>query len=55
MNTKLERILNDQLEVYLLEEFFELFDLTPLEVFQVVYDAGLLDEEILTRMVPADA
>lgn len=56
MNPKqLERILKDQLEDYTLEEFFEQFDLTPFEVVEVIYDAGLLDDEILESMIPSDS
>lgn len=55
MNIKqLERILKDQLEDKTLEELFEEFDLTALEVFEAMYDIGKLDEEILDRMVPSD-
>lgn len=55
MNLKqLERILKDQLEDSTLEEFFEQFDLTPFEVVECVYDAGLLDDEILESLVPSD-
>lgn len=54
MKERLEKILDEQLEEYLFEEFLELFDLTPLDVFKVIYDAGLIDEDILDRMVPSD-
>jgi len=33
-----------------LEELFELFGLTPQEVFVTIYYAGLLDEDILENM-----
>lgn len=56
MNRKqLEVLLNDQLEQYTLEEFFEQFDLTPLDVVEVVYDAGQMDDEILEGMTPSDS
>lgn len=56
MNKKqLERVVRDQLEEYTLEEFFEMFDLTPLEVIELIYDEGQLDDVILESMVPSDA
>lgn len=56
MNKKqLERVVRDQLEEYTLEEFFEMFDLTPLEVVELIYDEGQLDDVILESMVPSDA
>lgn len=56
MNRKqLEELLNDQLEESTLEEFFEQFDLTPLDVVSVVYDAGQMDDVLLEKMVPSDS
>lgn len=55
MNIKqLERLLNDQLEDKSFEELLEEFDLTTLEVFQGLYEAGMLDEDLLDAMVPSD-
>lgn len=52
---QLEGVLRDALEDMSLEEFFEAFDLTPLEVVETAYDAGLLDDEILESMIPSDS
>lgn len=51
---QLERILIDQLEYKTLEEFFEQFDLTPLEVVMTVFESSLMDEELLERLTPSD-
>lgn len=50
----LERVVNDQLEDFDLGEFFELFDITPLEIVELAYENGLLDEDILMKMLPTD-
>lgn len=50
----LERAVDDQLEMYSLEEFFEFFDITPFEIIQLAFENGLLDEEILENMVPIE-
>ena len=42
------------LEDLTLEEFFEQFNLTPYDIIQLAYDEGMLDEEILERMLPTD-
>lgn len=54
-NEQLEKVLNTYLEDKSLEEFFEEFNLTPLEIVEVIYDEGLLDDEILERFTPSDA
>ncbi len=55
MNLKqLERMLLDQLEDRTLEEFLEEFDLTPFDVIVILYDEGLLDEELLERKLAVD-
>lgn len=51
-DTELERILEDQLENKTLEEIFELFNLTPLDIFQLAYYEGHLDDEILQNLLP---
>ncbi|HRP36283.1 MAG TPA: hypothetical protein PLS50_00580 [Candidatus Dojkabacteria bacterium] len=53
-NEQLEKVLNTYLEDKSLEEFFEEFNLTPLEVVEAIWDEGLLDEEILERFIPSD-
>lgn len=50
----LERVVNDQLEYFDLGEFFELFDITPFEIVELAYENGLLDEDILMKMLPTD-
>jgi hypothetical protein len=55
MNLKqLERIIIDQLEDKTLEEFLEEFDLTPLDVVVILYEEGMLDDELLERKIPVD-
>lgn len=55
MNSKqLERVLDDQLEDNSFEEVLEMFDLTPFEVFEILYDEGLLEESILERLLASD-
>lgn len=53
-NKQIERIVIDQLEQYTLEEFFEFFDLTPLDVVSFLYDEGFLREDILNSFLPVD-
>ena len=50
----LERVVNDQLEDFDLGEFFELFDITAFEIVELAYENGLLDEDILMKMLPTD-
>ena len=55
MNLKqLERIIASQLEDQTLEEFLEEFDLTPLDVVVILYEEGMLDDELLERKLPVD-
>lgn len=55
MNLKqLERITLDQLEDKTLEEFLEEFDLTALDVVVILYEEGMLDDELLERKLPVD-
>jgi hypothetical protein len=37
-----------------LEEFFELFNLTSMEVFEALYEAGLIEEDLLEALCPSD-
>lgn len=52
---ELEYILNTYLENKSLEEFLEEFNITPLEAVESLFEDGLLDPDILERMIPADA
>lgn len=55
MNLKqLEKVIKDQLEDQTLEEFLEEFDLTPLDVVVILYEEGMLDEELLERKLSVD-
>jgi hypothetical protein len=55
MNLKqLERVIITQLEDKTLEEFLEEFDLSPLDVVVILYEEGMLDEELLERKLPVD-
>lgn len=51
---KLEKTLNEWLDENSLEDFFEQFDLSAYEVAQLLYDEGMLDDDILMRMTPTD-
>ena len=55
MNLKqLEKVITDQLEDQTLEEFLEEFDLTPLDVIILLYEEGMLDDDLLERKLPVD-
>ena len=43
--------LEEFLEKKTLEELFEHFDLTPVEVIQALFDNGFLDEELLKELI----
>ncbi len=54
-NRELEKVLEDYLENNSLEDFLEQHNLTPLEVVEMLWAEGFLDEELLNRMIPSDA
>ena len=55
MNLKqLEKVITTQLEDQTLEEFLEEFDLSPLDVVILLYEEGMLDDELLERKLPVD-
>jgi len=51
---QIEKALEDFLENNTLEEFFEQFNITPLEVVLSLYFEGMLDEDILNNITPSD-
>jgi hypothetical protein len=51
--SKLETFLDARLEDYAFEEVLEEFDITPLEAFVVLFDSGLIDEELLEELTPS--
>lgn len=51
----IRKILEYHLEDQSFEEFLENFDLEPLDVFIAAFEAGLVDEDELTSLVPAGA
>lgn len=51
---ELEAIVNDYLEEKSLEDFIEEFNITPQEVVQLLYEEGMLSDDLLSRMRPAD-
>lgn len=53
-NKQIEGVCDYILEELTMEEFFEQFNLTPYDIIQLAYDEGMLDEEILERMLPTD-
>jgi hypothetical protein len=51
---QLEGVVDYILEETTLEDFLEEFNITSFEIIKLAYDNGLLDEEILKRMLPTD-
>lgn len=51
---RLEKILNDCLEDHSFEEFLEHFDVTPWDLFELAYNSGLIDDEILKALIAID-
>ena len=47
---KIDKRLETLLEQMTLEELLEEFDVTPTEVFELLYDEGMLDEELFERL-----
>lgn len=47
MKNKIEKFVEAYLEDYTFEELLEEFDITPVDAFLVLFDNGLVDEEIL--------
>ena len=48
----LEMRINAILEQFTIEEVLEEFDIQPIEVFELLFDAGLLDERLLNNLTP---
>ena len=46
LENQIEEVLNYHLEDYSFEEFLEMVDLTPLEVFLCAFNNGLVDEDL---------
>ena len=51
---ELEAIVNNYLEDKSLEDFLEEFNITIQEVVSLLYNEGLLDDDLLERMRPTD-
>ena len=51
MKTRIEEFIERYLEDYTFEEILEMFDVTPVEAFEVLFDEGLIDEELLDRLL----
>lgn len=51
---ELETIVDDFLDDSSFEDFLEYFNITPQEVAKLLYDEGLLDDDLLERMRPSD-
>lgn len=47
MKTKIESFLDKFLEEYTFEEILEMFNVTPHEAFELLYEEGLIDEDLL--------
>lgn len=45
--TKIEDVISLALDEVSFEEILEQFDVTPIQAFLVLYNSGLIDEEIL--------
>lgn len=50
MKGKTESFVELFLETGTFEELLELFDITPLEAFEVLFEEGLIDEDLLERL-----
>lgn len=46
LEKQIEDVLNYHLEDYSFEEFLEMVDLTPLDVFLCAYREGMVDEDL---------
>lgn len=44
-------VVSGWLDDYDLESLFEHFDLSPVEVFEIVYNAGEIDEDLLSDFI----
>jgi hypothetical protein len=51
MKNKIEKFVEAYLEDYTFEELLEEFDITPVDAFLVLFDNGLVDEEIIEEYV----
>ena len=51
---RLERILINELEDQTLEEFLEQFNIEAIDVVTLLFEEGMLDEDILERLDPID-
>jgi hypothetical protein len=49
--TKIEELLDHFLDIETLEELLERFDVSPYEAFEVLFDSGLIDEELINELL----
>ena len=49
MNEKIEKLVNGWMEDDSFEELLEVFDITPVEAFIILFEHGMVDEELLER------
>lgn len=50
MKSTVEEFLDKYLEDFTFEEILEMFDVTPLEAFETLFEEGLIDEELLMEL-----
>lgn len=51
----LAKVVEYYLEDYTFEEFLEMFDLTPVEVFECAFNSGLVDETLFENFLSSDS
>lgn len=51
----LSKVVEYYLEDYDFEEFLEMFDLTPAQVFECAYNSGLVDEQLFENFLSSDS
>ncbi len=50
MKTEIEDFILNELQERSMEEILEFFDIDPLDVFTMLFDQGLIDEELFDRV-----
>lgn len=50
----LEKVVEGYLEDYSFEEFLENFNVTPVDAFKALFEAGLIDEDVLEAFLTSE-
>lgn len=51
MKSTIEEFIDKYSEDHTFEEILEMFDVTPLEAFVILFEEGMIDEELLLGLV----